>query len=158
MVRYMVGTDCQDPDAGLELCPATESDIPFLVDLRERTMRGHVEATGVTYDGTEQLQRVLHCFGDAMIIRQEGRNVGLLKLSRATARWELIQIQITPELQGRGIGRRILGMVLADAKAANMQVGLQVFKTNPARHLYARCGFQIIGEGDHGYVMLAMPT
>lgn len=67
--------------------------------------------------------------------------------------WELIQIQITPELQGNGLGRSILQRLLAEAFQAQSAVRWSVLKTNPARRLYERLGFQVIGENGYSYEM-----
>jgi ribosomal protein S18 acetylase RimI-like enzyme len=77
----------------------------------------------------------------------------LLKAVRDADHWDLVQIQIVPEKQGRGFGSTILEKLLADAVQANVPVSLSVLKANPARHLYERLGFRIVKEKAQAYDM-----
>jgi ribosomal protein S18 acetylase RimI-like enzyme len=49
--------------------------------------------------------------------------------------------------------RQILEKLLADAAQARVSVSLSVLRTNPARKLYERLGFRIVGQNDHAYDM-----
>jgi len=80
--------------------------------------------------------------------------VGLLKVSRDGAQWNLIQIQLVPELQDPGLGAGILTKIIAEADWANAAVALSVLKANPARALYERAGFAVVGESEYEFHML----
>ena len=65
-------------------------------------------------------------------------------------------IEILPEYQNRGVGSAVIRDVLAQAQAEGLPVGLQVLKVNPARRLYERLGFNVVGETATHYLMRAM--
>lgn len=109
---------------------ATEADMPFLL-----------------------VERVLARFECAEIVLLSGKPVGLLKAARDGNKWDLIQIQILPEKQGTGLGTGILRKLLDEAVRSQAAVTLSVLKSNPARRLYERLGFRIVGENDQAYDM-----
>ena len=141
------------PIEALTFRPATETDIPFLLELRRQTMSEHLRASGVEPSESERCERVLAKFECAEIILLAGSPVGLLKVVRSSDDWHLEQIQIVPEQQGKGFGTTILEKLLADAVQARVAVSLSVLKTNPARQLYERLGFRIVGHNDRAYEM-----
>lgn len=66
---------------------------------------------------------------------------------------EVLQLQIDPDLQGKGLGRSILTDILKEASTERKTVALSVLKTNKAQHLYTSLGFKTVGEDDHSYFM-----
>jgi len=132
---------------------ATDADIPFLLELRRRTMSEHLRSSGIEPSESERRERVLVSFDSAEVILLAGVPVGLLKVVRNPGDWALVQIQIVPEKQGRGFGSTIIGKLLADAVQARVPVKLSVLRTNPARKLYQRLGFRIVAQNDHAYDM-----
>jgi ribosomal protein S18 acetylase RimI-like enzyme len=137
----------------IELRRATEADIEFLMALRRTTMWAHFENSGCEIDERAQLERVLYRLDCARIITRDGADIGLLKVVRDSDPWELAQIQLLPAQQGQGLGRRLLQQLLDEATAAGKSVVLDVLQANPARHLYERLGFHVVGDADHGYLM-----
>jgi ribosomal protein S18 acetylase RimI-like enzyme len=79
--------------------------------------------------------------------------VGLLKLLRDGPKWEIIQIQLSPNLQGQGVGSQLLADTIAEVTAAGAALSLSVLKSNPAKALYERFGFVVIAEDEHSYAM-----
>lgn len=140
------------------LRPATQADIPFLMDLRHQCMDAAMLAAGKTLSDEAHLQRILHEFGWAHIVQLAGEPVGLLKVVRTAPVWNLIQIQVAPAEQGKGLGEQLLRTLMAEAMAAGASIKLDVFKVNPALHLYERLGFSVIGETDDAYDMLFTPA
>ncbi len=137
----------------LEKRPATEADIPFLLSLRRETMDGHLVATGASISDEHHRDRLMYHFDCAEVLTNNDEPVGLLKVKRQPGVWEIIQIQLSSQLQGKGVGRSLLEDVIADATAAGAEVKLSVLKANPARHLYGRLGFKVIREDAHEYYM-----
>ena len=132
---------------------AREADIPFLLSLRRETMDSHLVASGESTAEEAHLARLMYHFDCAEILIGNGHPVGLLKLRRMPAEWEVIQIQLSTHFQGRGIGCSLLEELIADAAAAGADVKLSVLKANQARRLYERLGFEVIGEDAHEYYM-----
>jgi ribosomal protein S18 acetylase RimI-like enzyme len=132
---------------------AVEADIPFLLELREQTMVRHQLASGVEASDDERIRRVMAQFEWAQIIMLAARPVGLLKVVREGSEWELVQIQLVPDMQGAGLGKQLVEGVIADARKAGVSLRLSVLRENPARRLYERLGFVVFSEGPHSYEM-----
>ncbi len=67
---------------------------------------------------------------------------------------EIVQIQIEPKFQRKGIGQQIIEAVIKDSLDKNKEIYLSVLKENPAKELYLRLGFKITGEDDSSFMML----
>lgn len=135
------------------LRPATAQDLPFLMQLRLQTMQAYLLAAGVDLNEAEHLARIQHRFELAQILMLDDTAAGLVKLAREPAAWELLQVQIAPSLQGRGLGRALIDQ----SREARVPLRLHVLKQNPARHLYERLGFEHIGEDALEYEMQLRP-
>jgi ribosomal protein S18 acetylase RimI-like enzyme len=145
------------PPVVLARRPATQEDVPFLLALRQRTMNGHVVASGAEVSDAHHMARLMHRFECAEVLLHEGEPVGLLKVSRDPREWVLIQIQLAPGYQGGGIGTRLLAEVVAEAERAGVDLTLSVLKANPARALYARFGFLVERESEFSCEMRRKP-
>lgn len=137
----------------LELRPASAADLPFLLALRVVTMTPHQLGSGVSVSTREQEERLHYRFECARVVEVEGQPAGILKVTRDGLDWQVVQIQLLPELQSRGIGQRLLEGVMAEARAAGARLSLHVLRSNPARRLYERLGFVVTEEGAHEYTM-----
>jgi ribosomal protein S18 acetylase RimI-like enzyme len=133
--------------------PARLDDIPFLLTLRSQTMDHYLAASGLGTSEVDHRVRIMYRFDCAEILLRGATPVGLLKLVRDGVKWQLIQIQISPELQGQGVGSQLLSSTIAEANAAGATLSLSVLKTNPAKALYERFGFIAVAEDDHSYQM-----
>lgn len=129
--------------------PAVLADEPFLMRLRRLTMDEHIERVGKVADDAAHRARVMLNFEAAKIVCLDGESIGLLKDYRADGEWVLVQIQLLPEHQGKGIGEHLIRTVLAQAEAAGLPVALSVLRGNPARRLYERLGFREV-EAEEG--------
>ncbi len=132
---------------------ADENDIDFLLNLRMKTMNPHYETSGLSTDRETTLQRVLYQFEKANIILLDNQPIGLLKVNRTFTNIEVLQLQIDPSQQGKGLGKRILSDILEEASLAGKTVSLSVLKTNKAQHLYQSLGFRIVDEDQYSYFM-----
>ena len=141
----------QEPD--LTLRPALDEDEPFLFELRKATMTEHLARVGEPTDDAEHRARLLHRYDTARVVCVDGTPAGLLKAHRTDTEWVVVQLQITPSLQGRGIGERALRTVLHTAQADALPVTLKVIKGNPAKRLYDRLGFEVVGEDQTQFYM-----
>lgn len=134
--------------------PALKSDFNFLLGLRIQTMNPHLIASSLPVSDEAHLQRIEYQFKHATIIEINKRAIGLLKVHRQANNIELIQIQVAPSYQGKGIGRRILNDLIKEAIESEKSITLSVLKTNQAKNLYLSVGFKIVGETDDSYLML----
>lgn len=136
---------------------ATPEDIPFLLDLRQRTMNGHMIASGGEVSDAHHMARLMHRFECAEVLLHEGAPVGLLKVSRDPHEWVLIQIQLASGYQGGGIGAGLLAEVIDQAAREGVDLTLSVLKANPAKSLYERFGFVVERESELSYEMRRKP-
>ncbi|MCK7593712.1 GNAT family N-acetyltransferase [Pseudomarimonas salicorniae] len=116
-------------------------------------MDAHLEASGIRCTAEDNLARVMHRFDCAEVLCDGGEPIGLLKLARGTDSWEIIQLQLGPRMQGQGAGSRLLQQLIAEAESQGVALTLKVLKANPARFLYAKLGFETVGEDDHEFLM-----
>lgn len=141
----------------LTLRPALEADEHFLFELRKATMTEHLAQVGEPIDDAQHRARLRHRYDAARVICLGGAPVGLLKAYRTETEWVVVQLQIAPAHQGRGIGERALRTVLLAAQADVLPVTLKVLKGNPAKRLYQRLGFDIVNEDEIQFHMKCMP-
>jgi GNAT superfamily N-acetyltransferase len=133
--------------------PVNTADLPFLIDLRRLTMGPHFEAAGIELDEHGMLARIQSHFDSGQIIELAGEAIGLLKVVREMPSWTVLQVQLLPAWQNRGIGARLIAQTIADARKVGADVVLSVLKVNKARRLYERLGFLVIAESDVAYTM-----
>ncbi len=50
-------------------------------------------------------------------------------------------IVVSAEARGNGLGEAVMGLLVAQAHARGVPLWLSVYRTNPARRLYRRLGF-----------------
>jgi ribosomal protein S18 acetylase RimI-like enzyme len=137
----------------IDLRPANQKDMPFLLELRRQTMNAHLLASGIIPSSGEHERRVFFRFDRAQIVELGNEPIGLLKVIRDGKHWHLAQIQLIPSLQGQGLGTRIVRSVIAQAVQAGASLGLSVLKANPALRLYERLGFVVVSENSHAFEM-----
>ena len=101
--------------------------------------------------------RIAYGFEHAEIVICDGIPCGLLKVSKSPEIWEVVQIQLDRKVQGKGVGRALLEEIIAGAELAGVEIKLSVLKSNPAKRLYERLGFETIGEDAHEYLMKRLP-
>ncbi|SFC92270.1 GNAT family N-acetyltransferase [Pseudoalteromonas denitrificans] len=122
---------------------AKESDIPFLIKLRSQTMDAYLKKSAKPVDEQSHLMRIKYCFEHAKIVCDNNKPIGLLKYYLSQSKWHIVQIQISPEYQGFGLGKTLLTNIITAAQKNNQSVCLSVLKSNPAKNLYLRLGFKI---------------
>lgn len=139
----------------ISLRKAIDSDIDFLINLRDLTMAKYLADVGAPTTNTEYLKRIYYYFDDAQIVETSGAAIGLFKARylKNKNQWYLIQIQIHPDFQNLQIGRRLIEQLIETANGQKASVGLSVLKNNPARQLYRKLGFVQVGESEFEYDM-----
>ncbi|WP_053096210.1 GNAT family N-acetyltransferase [Frateuria defendens] len=143
---------------GVELRPAQDGDLPFL-----RTLYGELrtaELAAVPWpeaarqaflDNQFALQHrhyTTHYLpADFLVIEHSGHPIGRLYVHRGEREAVLVDIALRPAWRGRGIGRRLIGLVQAATRQAGLAaLALHVELGNAAaQRLYERLGF-VAGE------------
>lgn len=132
---------------------ATENDIDYLFDLRTKTMVPHYAEANLPTDRETTLKRILYQFEKGNIIFLNDEPIGLLKVDRTETHIDILQLQIDPNQQGKGLGKMILTDILKEASATGKTATLSVLKVNKAQHLYMSLGFKTVREDEHSYFM-----
>jgi ribosomal protein S18 acetylase RimI-like enzyme len=142
-----------------ELRGATDADREWLYELNRAAVREYVAATWGIWDEQFQRQRFSELFSAErfQVIRQDGVDIGVLEVRREAHRLYLGEIALLPEHQSNGIGTEVISDLVAEADAALLPVELQVLKVNPARRLYERLGFEVVGQTETHFQMRRMP-
>ena len=136
---------------GISFRPAQESDINYLLQLRMETMTEHLVNSSMEVSEENHLSRILYQFESAKLIYVDGKEAGLLKVIEDEQKVEIIQIQISPAYQEKGIGESIIKPILNDALSKNLPVQLSVLKSNRAINFYKKLGFKVIGEDTNSF-------
>ena len=116
-------------------------------------MSDYMLNSGLEVNDKEQLNRINYNFDDAKIIYFDEEKIGLLKISEQETEIEIVQIQLDPSFQGKGIGRLILESIIKNAKNKNKTLFLSVLKANPAKKLYDSLGFKTINTTNDSFEM-----
>lgn len=138
----------------ISLRPATVTDGDLLWDLHRVTLKPYVEQT---WGWDENFQRRYfweHFSPDnSQVIQCEGSDAGVLTVEESQLGYILSNIELYPQFQSRGIGTSLIGALIEKAGERGLPVSLRVLKINPARELYLRLGFSVIGETETHYWM-----
>jgi ribosomal protein S18 acetylase RimI-like enzyme len=131
------------------LAAIVRTDLPLL----EQLVRAYYAEDGHDFRANRQLPALAalaggEAFGRAWLIRLGARSIGYAVLAfsfsvEAGGREACIdELYILPEVRKRGIGRRILALLEAEARAEGVRrVFLEVARHNRAIGLYRRAGY-----------------
>ncbi len=128
-------------------------DIDFLVCLRKYSMTEHLEKAGIRMSDEQHHARVLEHFDDSNIILLDQLAIGVIKLGDLGESLHIRQLQILPNYQGKGIGRKVLTVIEKKAKERKKAVTLAVLIENPAKKLYDSYGFKVLRQDELQYYM-----
>jgi ribosomal protein S18 acetylase RimI-like enzyme len=124
---------------------ASEGDRHFLYRLHVETMRDVIEST---WGWDEEWQRAdfEKRFEESpyFVVEADEIAVGAVCVERRPDCFYILEMQLLPEYQGRGLGTDVVRSIIRDAASERLPVGLSVVPANTrARHLYERLGFEI---------------
>jgi len=127
---------------------AKNGDANFAYDLRERAMRGYVEATWGAWEPMQARAQIDEDISKSRlsIIEVDRVAVGMMRVDEHSSHIHVDQLFLLPQHQNQGIGRFLVESILSAAKVRGLPVRLWVLRVNPARHFYERLGFQIVEE------------
>jgi GNAT superfamily N-acetyltransferase len=139
----------------MKLRPATSTDTPFLRQLHHRAYREVVIRQFGSWDDDAQDGWFDKGLADAQfsVVEENGEAIGTIASNDLPDRLVLVELQLLPEYQGRGIGTALLQAQLEWARRLQKPVTLRVLFESRARSLYARHGFVVTGKTDTHYLM-----
>jgi ribosomal protein S18 acetylase RimI-like enzyme len=135
----------------ITLRPATSADKEYCFRLHKAAMGDYV--TGI-WGWDEQVQRDFHARAfdprSWQIIRANGTDAGMLHVERRPDEIYLARIEIHPDYQGRGIGTRLIKVLMDEARQRDQAFALDVLANNHrAQALYQRLGLtEVARHGD----------
>ena len=146
------------------LRPADSADAAFIVEMARHVCV--IEDWQLPDTDDEDVQSVVPDRDGIIVIAvdQGGDNIGAVWTFRHHpplltgtdgAPLPEIGIAVVPERRGQGVGSALLDEVFARATGTCAAVSLNVHQRNPARRLYERKGFHLVGQG-RGDLGLAM--
>jgi ribosomal protein S18 acetylase RimI-like enzyme len=141
---------------GYSLRPETDADVPFAMRLYASTREE--ELAQVEWNAeqkslflAQQFTAQRHHYKTQMdcafaLIEHHGAPVGRLYLEQRQTQLYIVDIALTPEARGQGVGGMIIEALIVTAAETRRGVGIFVEKYNPALRLYQRLGFTVIRE------------
>ena len=137
----------------LELRPAAASDFAFARGVHHAGMRWLGERLHGHWDDVVQDTRFEQKFvvEEVRIIAAGGDDAGYLQIAVDADHVVIKELHIDEAFQNRGIGTRVLRLLLAEARGIAKPMTVTVVKFNPALAFYQRAGFRIVSEQDQRF-------
>jgi ribosomal protein S18 acetylase RimI-like enzyme len=143
---------------GLRFRPLTEADLPFVFALYASVRAAELapvpwpEAAKEAFLADQaalQHRHYLAHYADAdmLVIEEAGKSIGRIYVHRVPGEIRLMEIALVPERRNAGIGTALLRELVDEATRTRCKVTLHVEPNNPAQHLYARVGFELVERG-----------
>ena len=138
----------------IALIPAASGDYEFARETYYATMRWIIERL-FGWNQAEQDASFASQFrlDDARLIMADDQRVGWIQTQQSQSAVTLHQFYVVPALQRRGIGTRVLEMVIQEARNHGRSLKVAVVKINPAKSLYDRHGFRVTHDDEYKYYM-----
>lgn len=138
-----------------ELREVTHQDYNFIYHVKTTTLKPHIELVW-GWDEAVQTKYLEESFGleTQLIITYEDKEIGILELNELDQRIDVVELEILPEYQRKGIGTQILQDIIDEYVEKGKRIGIGCFKINrDAKRLYERLGFNLIKETTTHYVL-----
>jgi ribosomal protein S18 acetylase RimI-like enzyme len=151
---------CEDLEAKFTIRPVTQADLAAVRHVLVATWHAtydailgeqQVEEITGTWHSMVALEQQRLALGSSFLVAEvDGRVVATASArSGADGRITLSRLYVLPEMQGRGIGRKLLAASLAAFPQARM-AQLEVEPSNShAIAFYERAGFRVVDDGDN---------
>ncbi|MEA5673484.1 GNAT family N-acetyltransferase [Pseudomonas sp. MH2] len=131
----------------LELVPATAGCRTFARDLTRRAMLPYYREFDLLW--IEEAFDEAWSWREQWLVKAGEQVLGFCSLSQDRQALFIRELHLLPEYRGHGVGSWVLGQLAGWAAQRRLPLlRLMVFRSNPARRLYARSGFVEIGEDD----------
>ena len=144
-------------DTKLELVAESDADRPFLARLYASTRMEEVaplpwseeqkmEFLRTQFEAQDHHYHEHYADTVRRLIQIDGARAGRLYIQYREHELRIVDIALLPDYRGRGVGGRLLGQVLDEARNAGKAVRIHVEKNNPAYRLYHRLGFSMLED------------
>lgn len=135
----------------------TDDDYEFVYETKKQAYKKYVEANWGEWNEDKQREMFadfIKTYGDKIQMIMLGYNkIGFYHGEDiGDNKYELGNICIIPEYQGKGLGTKILKEIISEQSGKDIY--LRYFKQNPVVRLYKRLGFEIIEELPYHYKMV----
>lgn len=156
-----------EPSPGVRLRPEDDADLPFLLALYRSTREHELAAVEWTNDQKHafvvmqfqaQREHYRREYQGASfdVIERNGVPIGRLYVHERPGEIRIMDITLAPQMRSRGIGSALLRDVLDEGARSQRPVTIHVERFNPARHLYERLGFHMVGQPAEDSIYLLM--
>ena len=140
----------------IKLVPYTDKDYYYVYEVKKNAYKKYVEecwGSWIEEDQQKHFGKFINTVKDStFIIIYEDKKIGFYNGEiLPNGNYEVGNICIIPEYQGRGIGTQILKDKLEENKDRDIEI--QYFKQNPVGRLYEKLGFIPSGETEFHYQM-----
>jgi ribosomal protein S18 acetylase RimI-like enzyme len=141
-------------DSEIELRPVRAEDYRFAWRLYAEGIRPYAAAYMAWVDAEQEARfESRYKPGSTWVIRRDGTDVGWMELHEIDEELRLNQLYVAAAQQRKGIGSQVMRQVLAKSRETGKPIALNVLKNNPARRLYERFGFTVVGENEMKFFM-----
>jgi ribosomal protein S18 acetylase RimI-like enzyme len=138
----------------INLRSASLDDYPFALKLYVEAIRPLASAWIEWVDADQEAQFAsLWRPNDTRIIVLDGEEIGWVEFRATEDEVFLKQLYISPTHQRRGIGSRVMRLLLEERRGMAKSMALFVLKNNPASRFYEQHGFKVIHETHSTLVM-----
>jgi len=134
---------------------ATMEHYDFIYYVKKITLKEHIDKIW-GWDEEYQQNDYRECFmpHKNKVIVCNSEEAGFLETSEEDNIVYIVELEILPEYQGKGIGSSIIKDIIEYASGAQKRVKLGCFKINTdAKRLYERLGFKVIEETETHYIL-----
>jgi GNAT superfamily N-acetyltransferase len=140
----------------ISLREASDKDIVFARSVYFETMRWIIERL-FGWDQARDEEKFAQFFklDEARIIVANGQDAGWIAEQVDTASVNIGSFYVIPPMQSRGIGTRVLQMLIEEARSQSKAITLAVVKFNPAFRFYEKHGFRITSEDEYKFYLSA---
>ena len=135
------------------------SDKPAFWQLYKRCYEPGIRRQFGGWDDAEHYTRFDRVWqeGELRAVHLDGVRIGCLGFADYPDRHELIEIQIDPDYQNRGIATQLIQWLIARAQQDAKPLYLNVFIASAAVGLYQRLGFEIVESSAYQHRMVRAP-
>jgi ribosomal protein S18 acetylase RimI-like enzyme len=148
----------------LRFRPAESHDYPLLLNLYASTRAEEMALTNwdqtqkeafikMQFDAQQSHYQAYHPKAEHLLILLDDMPVGRLYLEDRPEEIHILDITVSPERRGAGLGTRVVKELMAESSASGKSLTIYVESYNRSLGLFQRLGFQKAGELGYSHLM-----